>query len=68
MFRFVQNDTLIKGWWGIISFFTNFGYIMSNMAQRQHVQRLGTPAPTPRTLISPQPHPLPVGNPISRSF
>jgi hypothetical protein len=58
MFRDIQNNTLTKGWWGIVSFFANCAYILGNMGAYSSVKKLPKPQPTPKTLLTPMQHPL----------
>jgi hypothetical protein len=40
-FRKRMSSTLLAGWWGIVSFFINFGAIVVNLAARSQLMRLG---------------------------
>ena len=62
----MQNDTLIKGWWGVISFFANFLAIVTNWNNNQNLQRLGAPHMTPKTFLAPRSSPLAPGPPLRR--
>ena len=42
--RAQQNKTLWSGWWGIISFFTNFGVIFRNAGSLRRAGRLHSPS------------------------
>jgi hypothetical protein len=64
MYRAAQNETLIKGWWGVISFFANFVYIFSNWFHSRNLAYLGRPTPTPKVLLTPVSAPMPVGPPL----
>jgi hypothetical protein len=66
MFRDVQNNTLIKGWWGLISFFANCAYILGNISAYRSIKRLSEPQPTPKTSLTPMQHPLDQGPPLLR--
>ncbi len=44
MFRKQMNHTLAFGWFGLISFFLNFGAIASNLSGRRKVAALAPPA------------------------
>jgi DnaJ-like protein len=66
MFREAQNETLIKGWWGIISFFANIAYVISNIAQRQRIRNLQRPQATPMVAVTPLSQPAPETAPLSR--
>jgi hypothetical protein len=41
VFRKRMSATLLTGWWGIISFFTNFGAVIGNLAARSELMKLG---------------------------
>ena len=41
--RSFQTKTLAAGWWGTISFFTNFGYVFGNAKQLRDIGRMAPP-------------------------
>ena len=53
MYRTVQNRTLWTGWWGVISFFSNIVFILSNLGAYLSIRRLASPSPTPKSHITP---------------
>ncbi len=64
MFRMVQNSTMIKGWWGVIAFFANIGYILHNLTVLSDIRSLPAPVPPPAPLNTPLPFPMPPGRPL----
>lgn len=60
-FRRMTSQTLVAGWWGVISFFVNLGVVCANLASRQTVARL--PAPTPPA-YGPWERPMEHGRPV----
>jgi hypothetical protein len=49
--RTALNKTLITGWWGIISFFMNLGYVAHDAAALREMNALAAPQPpSPRRL------------------
>ena len=64
MFRMVQNSTMIKGWWGVIAFFANIGYILHNLTVLGEIRSVPTPSPPPKPLNTPLPFPMPPGRPL----
>jgi hypothetical protein len=60
LFRRYQNGTLVKGWWGVISFVSNFFYIAGNLKAKKVLDRMRPPAGPP----APGQRPLPVGRPL----
>ena len=66
MFRQVQNDTLIKGWWGIIAFFANIGYVLHNLGTLSTISSMAEPRPPLEPLLVPLAHPMPPGRPLLR--
>jgi len=63
LFRELQSETLVKGWWGIISAFVNVGTVLSNWsAIRGHRARLPEPNRRDPAVISP----LAPGRPLAR--
>jgi hypothetical protein len=42
-FRKMTNRTLVLGWWGTISFFVNWYYLVQNLASRARIARLAAP-------------------------
>jgi len=64
LFRRMQSATLLTGWWGMISFFLNFGTLWSNYRERRELDRLGAPRPpATRATQTPRTTPLPAGRP-----
>ena len=51
--RRLQADTMTTGWWGLISFFTNFGAVAGNAASLR--RRAALPSATPRPVNAPGP-------------
>lgn len=62
-FRSFQNRTLITGWWGIISFFANVLFVLSNAGAAIKLQRLAAPTRT-ELIDAPLPRPLSPGKPL----
>ena len=62
-FREMQNATLILGWWGVISFFTNFWFVFGNWGAALKLRKLGTPTRT-ELIDVPFLRPLPPGRPL----
>jgi hypothetical protein len=65
LYRDAQNQTLLKGWWGVLSFFANFFYLLDNLSQHGNLRSLTAPTPTPKSAITPSSRPLPVGPPLA---
>ncbi len=64
LFRRVQSQTLLTGWWGMISFVMNVGTIFSNYGERRKLAQLDPPRPpATRTAQTPRTTPFPVGRP-----
>jgi hypothetical protein len=64
LFRKTQSQTLLTGWWGVISAVTNVGYVWGNVQARRTLNALGEPRPPrERTAQTPRTTPLPVGSP-----
>ena len=51
--RRLQANTLTTGWWGLISFFTNFGAVAGNATSLRRLAAL--PSATPRPVNAPGP-------------
>lgn len=66
LFREMQNSTLLRGWWGVISFFANLSSIFWNLNARRHLKRLGPPTSRASDVEAPLPGPIPVGAPLHR--
>jgi len=64
LFRDTQNETLLKGWWGLISFFANLLYIGQNWLAYSRIVRLKQPFPTPLAGFTPLSAPLAAGRPL----
>jgi len=64
MFRMVQNRTLLQGWWGVFSFFANFGSVISNTVARFKLNSLPDPIPSQKQYAVPLPFPAPRGRNI----
>ncbi len=62
-FRLLQNRTLYTGWWGLISFFVNLSYVLSNIGAAMQLRRLGVPNREERIDV-PLDQPLDVGSPL----
>jgi hypothetical protein len=64
LYRRVQSNTLLTGWWGVISVVSNLAYIWGNFKERRTLDALGEPRPPrERTTQTPRTSPLPVGTP-----
>jgi hypothetical protein len=48
-----QNQTLLQGWWGLISFFVNFYYVAANAATIHSFARLAKPIPPTEAVVPP---------------
>lgn len=59
-FRHVQAQTLLLGWWGIISFFVNFASVGQNIGVYNKLRSLGAPVGRVRA-------PLPTGRSVFAS-
>jgi hypothetical protein len=44
-FRMMTSQTLIQGWWGVLSFFITPVTLLVNVFRRRAVARLGAPTP-----------------------
>jgi hypothetical protein len=66
-FRILTNRTLIFGWWGVISFFTNWLTIARNMQSCKTIIGLGAPTRKP-DVIGRISGPLDPGKPLHRRF
>ncbi|MEI8051710.1 MAG: J domain-containing protein [Actinomycetes bacterium] len=64
MFRVVQNRTMITGWWGIISFFTNIGSILANIGAYIDLRTLPLPTNNDHRYNTPLRSSMPVGRPL----
>jgi hypothetical protein len=64
LYREMQNETMVKGWWGVISFLANVFAILSNWSQHQRVKALGLPMATPKSFSTPANCPLSPGLPM----
>ena len=47
IFRELTNRTLVTGWWGVLSFFTNLLTLVGNLNARRRFGRLSAPQPNP---------------------
>jgi hypothetical protein len=61
LFRQFQNSTMIKGWWGPISFFINIGCILGNAASWIRILNLDEPSRSSSPLDVPFSRPMPPG-------
>jgi hypothetical protein len=68
LFRSTQNRTLIGGWWGLISFFSNFLAIFINFVAWAQLRGLGPPSPPTEPLDVPSPMPMDPGRSVYRRF
>ena len=66
IFRQVQNSTLLFGWWGILSFFANFTYILRNLGAWMLLKGLAPPGPRPGWSYAVRPEPMPATKPLYR--
>ena len=64
MFRQFQNATLVSGWWGIISFFTNFYYVVANFMAYRVLRTLPEPVRPTGPIYAPRPEPGSPGRPL----
>jgi len=60
LFREMTDKTLIRGWWGFVSFFVNWYTLARNLAARVAIGRLPEPRPNPE-VRAPLPQPLAPG-------
>lgn len=67
MFREVQSDTLVKGWWGIVAVYANFVVVLMNLWTVLRHQR-GLPPQSRRdpNVVTPLPPGLPLSKPLLR--
>ena len=65
-FRDMQNATLIQGWWGMISFFTNFYYIAENHKAYRQLRKLDNPKGSPGIVEATQSAPSHPGRPLHK--
>lgn len=61
LFRQFQNSTMVKGWWGPISFFINVGCVFGNAASWLKIVNLDEPIPPTSPLDVPLSRPMPPG-------
>lgn len=66
MFRHVQNATLMKGWWGLIAFFANIGYVLHNLGTLRSIAAMPEPSPPLEHLVTPLAHPMNPGRPLMK--
>ena len=64
MFRQIQNSTMIRGWWGIIAFFANIGYVLHNLVALANLRSMPEPHPPGQLLDTPLPFPMAPGRPL----
>jgi hypothetical protein len=67
VFRDMTSDTLMLGWWSIVSLVANPFTIIGNLRRRAAVARLATPQRDPAVQAS-LPAPLDPGKPVLRRF
>jgi hypothetical protein len=63
MFRETTNRTLLTGWWGVLSFFTNLLTLAANLDARRRLGQLSAPKPNP-AVAAWLPAPIPAGRPV----
>lgn len=63
LFREMTDKTMVRGWWGFISFFVNWFTIARNVAARVALGHLDEPEPNPDVRAS-LPEPLVTGRPV----
>jgi len=66
LFRQFQNSTMVKGWWGPISFFINCGCVLGNAASWLKLLNLDEPSPPSSPLEVPLSRPMPPGPSLFR--
>lgn len=64
LYREAQNETLLKGWWGLISAAVNLACLAANAWQRLRLGWLAHPRPTPMSSLTPFRVPLDAGRPL----
>lgn len=62
--RRAQNQTLMTGWWGIISFFANIFIVLRNAGQLQRVSGMRRGARSDETVVAPLPDALEPGRSV----
>jgi len=67
-FRHMTNRTLYTGWWGVISFFTNWLTIARNIGAAARLRRLPEPSGRDANVLTPATHPIDPGRPLPRRF
>jgi DnaJ domain len=65
-FRDMQNATMTQGWWGIISFFTNFYYIAENHKAYRQLRKLDAPTMPGGTFTTARSTPSQPGKPLHK--
>jgi hypothetical protein len=65
-FRDMQNSTMTQGWWGIISFFTNFYYIAENHKAYRQLRKLDEPKMPIGTFTTARSTPSHPGKPLHK--
>jgi len=65
-FRDMQNATMMQGWWGIISFFTNFYYVAENHKAYRQLSKLDGPKGPAGIVESPRSAPSHPGKPLHK--
>jgi hypothetical protein len=63
LFREAQSRTLLTGWWGVFSFFSNLVYLWDNAAARRRLAALSAPVQPAQRYGTRRSAPLPVGKP-----
>jgi hypothetical protein len=67
VFREMTNKTLMTGWWGVISFFTNIATIVRNVGARNRLLALAPPiVPSSAAAGAPAAEPLDPNPPLTR--
>jgi hypothetical protein len=63
LFRETQSRTLLTGWWGVFSFFSNLVFLWDNAVARRRLAALSAPVQPAQRSPSHRSAPLPVGKP-----
>jgi DnaJ domain len=62
--RTAQSRTVITGWWGFISLFTNLGYVITNTSGLWKVRVLDAPKRRDGDVVAPLTKPMAAGRPV----
>lgn len=66
LLRDATSRTLWTGWWGVISVFTNFGVVFSNLNQLRVLKDMDPPDRREDDVVAPAPRPLDPGRPLHK--